>query len=396
MKIKKFTFAFCAVLIISLMLSMQSFAGILSPAMSVISENFGIKISGMAGKPINFSESIISNALGSKIVTKLKIVTLPDEHFGKLTLGERDVAQGEEIPSSDFSKLVFTPTTADKGAGSFFTEVCSFGQEYRVECTLVMLENLNLEPKIEKNALSVTTYSNVALYGRLEGKDPENDEITFEISTYPRKGLLTVGDKNKGTFVYEPYDQASGSDCFEYKICDAFGNESRNVTVKISIDEPTGKLYSDMSDNEYEYYATFLSENGIFKGVTIGNERFFRPDEKLSVDEFREIAKTAVRSGNSKFNKLYSDDKDVFSDAENDFISEISNEITFSMAAEILDTLCRFDAFSDDLVPSLDGYSLPVALFISNTDIDIRDGRKESDPITRAQAAEMIVKALFE
>ena len=396
MKFKKSILNAILLCLFSITLSLNSFANILSPAMSVISESFSIKLSGLAGEKICFSESLLTGALGSKIITKIKLLSLPDDKFGKLELDGNELEAGIEIHSSELSELVFIPSTKESACDSFDIEVCSFGQEYRIECTLVMLDNLNFGPRCNNTALNFSTYSGIPVYGKLEGYDPENDDIVFEITTYPRKGIARMNNKNKGTFVYSPDIDAQGSDKFEYKIIDSCGAESETITVSINLNELSGKPYSDMTGSEYEYYATFLSEKRIFKGISIGEECFFQPNERLSYDEFRSMVNAAIKCESSILNEQYKADEETF--ALDGFFAafEPSSEITFSQAAAMLDELCNYDLFSFEACADLNDYSLPVALFLSNTEIELPQDKKECDPVTRAQASEMIVKALFD
>ena len=141
----------------------------------------------------------------------------------------------------------------------------------------------NLAP-VAKN-LEFTTFRDIALIERFAASDPENDTLTFEIASQPRRGtVVSVGD---GTFIYTPRERFRGRDRFTYVAVDALGNVSAEATVRINvIRRTTGTDYADMGGNSAAFAAMFLAENGIFTGETLGGRHFFRPAKTVTRGEF--------------------------------------------------------------------------------------------------------------
>ena len=80
----------------------------------------------------------------------------------------------------------------------------------------------------------IKTYRNTAVEGRLTAYDPEQDIVSFEITTFPRKGEIRV--EQNGDFIYKPFEDKKGRDYFGYKAIDSQGNVSQEGTAIIRID----------------------------------------------------------------------------------------------------------------------------------------------------------------
>ena len=133
--------------------------------------------------------------------------------------------------------------------------------------------------------LELNTYRNTSVSGMLSAYDPENDVVSFEITTEPIKGDIQL--EQNGAFVYTPREGKKGRDYFGYKAVDSQGNVSQEATVIIRIAKQKNKVkYSDMENRAGEYAAVTLSEKGIFTGEQIGASYHFGPDKEVSRGEF--------------------------------------------------------------------------------------------------------------
>ncbi len=84
------------------------------------------------------------------------------------------------------------------------------------------------------------------IYGTLAGYDPEGDDLTYVIVSYPTHGSLRVTDQSGGGFCYLPRRAYTGEDSFTYVVRDAYGNYSSPTTVKIRVER--GKADLDFAD----------------------------------------------------------------------------------------------------------------------------------------------------
>ena len=139
--------------------------------------------------------------------------------------------------------------------------------------------------------LSCETYRNVPVSGLLEAIDPEGESVSFCIVREPSKGTVVV--QEDGTFLYTPLDNKKGRDSFTYTAVDTEGNRSEEATVSISISRRRLSLtYGDMTENEHEYEALCLAENGLFVGERIGETAFFCPEAEVTRGEFLAMCMT--------------------------------------------------------------------------------------------------------
>lgn len=155
-----------------------------------------------------------------------------------------------------------------------FLSIPAFAADYLT----VSVTETNSSPVAEN--LSLETYKGVNVDGTFRAHDPEGDEMTFSVSTAPKKGTVTVdGDK----FTYCPNEGKRGKDTFKYVAIDSKGGISQEATVTVEIKKQATKVtYSDV--NSYE--AVFLAEKGVFLGENVGGSYVFRPNESVSRGEF--------------------------------------------------------------------------------------------------------------
>ena len=141
----------------------------------------------------------------------------------------------------------------------------------------------NMSPIAEN--LELCTYRGVSVGGRLSAVDPEGDLLSFEISTDPGKGVISLTPN--GDFVYTPISGKKGRDYFGYKAMDSQGNYSQEATVIIRIEKQKTKItYSDMVGSGSHYSAVALAERGVFVGPSVGGDYIFEANQTVTRGEF--------------------------------------------------------------------------------------------------------------
>ncbi len=139
--------------------------------------------------------------------------------------------------------------------------------------------------------LNLTTYRNVCVGGQLAAVDPEGDAVTFEITTQPTKGTVELTED--GRFVYTPDTNRKGRDYFGYRAVDDTGARSQEATVIIKIEkQKTDVSYSDMEGNASAYAAVALAERGVFTGEKLGSQWVFQPEREVTRGEFLSMCMT--------------------------------------------------------------------------------------------------------
>ena len=167
----------------------------------------------------------------------------------------------------------------------------------------VVISKGNTAPVAEN--IRLETFMGVAVSGNMKALDPEGESVTFEITSQPKKGAVSVG--NNGAFTYTPEAGKKGEDSFAYTAADRSGNVSGSAVVKIKIlKQKTAVSYEDMKGSDAHYAALVLSEKGIMTGECIAGSYFFRPDESVTAGEFlamcvrasgKEVIDGVVRTG---------------------------------------------------------------------------------------------------
>lgn len=162
--------------------------------------------------------------------------------------------------------------------------------------------------------LELKTYRNVSVGGTLTAYDPDDDVVSYEITTQPVKGTLRL--EKDGSFVYTPGTNKKGKDYFGYKAVDAAGNRSQEATAIIRIEKQKSTVrYEDMSGRPGEFAAVELCEAGLFSGETLGGRSFFCPDRGVTRSEFMQLCALACNTPvlDGVYSTGYTDD-DTMSD----------------------------------------------------------------------------------
>ena len=160
--------------------------------------------------------------------------------------------------------------------------------------------------------MELETYRGVSVDGQLHATDPIEGTLTYQITTPPIKGEVTLN--HDGSFVYTPDPSRRGKDYFGYTATNSQGIVSQEATVIITLrKQKTDITYADMEGSAYERDAIRLAEDGIFTGTMLGGDYVFSPDTMISRGEFlamcmtvsdKEILSNVTSTG-------YTDDPDI-------------------------------------------------------------------------------------
>ena len=286
------------------------------------------------------------------------------------------------------------------------------------------IDRINYAPKApeeQESSLSITTQAEISVYGRLEGADPEGDKLDYIIAEYPKNGSLSITDSENGRYKYTPTNGFSGYDSFVYVLRDEYGNYSEATEVGIRIVERMStEVYADMSERSEYNAAVAMSAMGIMSARTLGDDKYFMPDETVTRAEFVAMAMKAlgVRSDSSLTKTFFDDNSEIptsligyvataqlagivdGSIKDNCLVFEPNRAITKNEAARIICAIKGIKTSEED------------SEFFENASIDLAsrgsvaamltmgifDGNKESingqEQVTRADAAEYLYRLI--
>ena len=275
---------------------------------------------------MTFRDADIKQALAVTGFDKLVIRSLPDRSLGVLKIGKVEVVTGQVITRENIENLVFTPAN-DKVEEAVFTFTCDKlcgGAE--LKCKIRFTDKQNLAPTtagVTDASLHVWTQKNITVFGKMTGEDPENDEITYMVVSYPKKGVLEVVNANLGDFKYTPKSGYRGVDSFTYVARDSFGNYSTPTEVNIRVGKQVIDIeYSDMQGHAATNAAMVMEKEKIMQGRIEGDGYFFDPDKTVTREEFVVMAMKALGIAPKEDAKTtYFDDDSSISSASKPYIA---------------------------------------------------------------------------
>ena len=393
-----------------LCLSMTVNAAMLSPAISVMQEDFEMVKTGVGLNSVSFDEEDFISVLGESDFTGITVTGLPDKTDGMLKLGIKDIEEGQIIEREMLAALRFVP--AEEGKTAVF-DFLPYGTNYEKPfvCTVYMLDTLNFAPVAEASVLKAK--ESIPVYSSLTAKDPDGDEITYHLVSEPQKGTLKLSEN--GEFSYTADANGKGSDHFSYYAADRYGNHSDIMTVSITTTEnQSGIIYTDLAEHDCALSAVSLAENGVFVGEKLGDEWYFHPEKTVTRADFLMMA---MRMCHIDTALLASDDsgfadKNIFTDTQNRYISAAARQglvvgldteegrcfcpndpITSEQASTLLGRFAKYKelSFGDIVAASIDTEgTISDDGFAMLASVGLVANEERKAQITRADAARLI------
>ena len=377
---------------------------------------------GLYGQKLTFSDIDFKQAYALTDFESVTVDTIPASTEGTLLLAGRRVKEGQRIKRRNVAALIFVPASDEVKSVSFQYTLCYGSVNTPGTCEMKFIDKLNYAPKTpeeRESSLSLKTQSEISVYARLEGTDPEGDSLEYIIAMYPKNGTLTFTDKETGAYRYTPTNDFTGYDSFTYVLRDEYGNYSTPCEVGIHIVERmSSEVYADMTDRSEYNAAVAMSALGVMSGKTLGDGKYFMPDETVSRAEFVAMAMKAagMRADSSLSRSFFDDNTDIptalvsyvataqrLGIVDGDYteaglVFEPNRGITKNEAAKIisgilgLKTSAESDVYFENPTVSVSARSYVAAMFT----LGIFDGDIESytgtDIVTRAEAAEYLYR----
>jgi hypothetical protein len=262
----------------------------LSPAFDKLEKEIEMKKCGVANNAISFTKADFDDTFREK-TEYVGIVSLPEQSAGTLYLSGEKVKANQVISRRDFGKLEFLPVENATGKTVFDIVNVSENGDTGAKVVLCVLDGVNLAPVCKEKEIS--TFKETSVYKFLPASDPEYDEMTFEVVSYPEHGYLCLAGDASGYFCYIPAAGYTGKDSFEYLAVDCYGNRGKCSKISINVSKPALDV---KIDDMNEHWAC----NSVRKTVSAGlmnvkvdeetGESNFYPDETVTRGDFLALA----------------------------------------------------------------------------------------------------------
>lgn len=325
-----------------------------SPAIGVLKDSTVMQKCGVTNTAVNFTASDFEKAAGKEI-TYIVITSLPSEEAGTLSVYGEKVVEGQTIPASSISYLTFMPKSENLASTSFsFRAGASDWTETDIPCVITMKSTVNVAPIASDE--EIQTVANIPVVHTLGIADPNGDEMTVNISTYPKNGSIYVS--KEGNVRYTPKEGYTGKDSFSYTATDKYGLVSEEATVTVKVEKNSKNIvFADMADSDAYACAVMMSQSEVMTYERRDGEYYFSPTEKVTRIDYLVMLITAL-----------------------------------GMEKEAI--ACEDTLFDDDniLTSAAKGY---LALALREEIITLGDGKfAPTNNITRGEAEQMTVSAL--
>ena len=135
-----------------------------------------------------------------------------------------------DVNTGDFT---YTPNANFTGIDRFFFRVSDGTANSNFAfVTVTVTPSTNAIPVAQDG--SVTTNENTAVTGTLLASDGDGDPLTFSITSQGNLGSAVITNPATGAFTYTPYQNASGTDSFNFVANDGTAN-SNTATITVTI-----------------------------------------------------------------------------------------------------------------------------------------------------------------
>lgn len=282
----------------------------------VIASDVNLIKTGLLGQKICFTDGDFKSALVLSDFDSITITEIPSSTEGTLLVGGRRVGKGRVIKRKSIGSMVFIPASDTVNECSFRFTVNGYAGGAEIECIMKFIDKVNYAPEAVGDSIgvaSVVTQESISVWGNLEAHDPEGDALEYIIVSYPKRGMLTIGDED-GRYCYTPVSGYTGKDKFTFVVRDEYGNYSEPVTVSVRVNERMCEtVYRDMEDREEYNAAVAVTAMGIMNGRQVGDDLYFEPDLTVSRAEFVAMAMKCcgIRADSTLTHTYFDDDGDI-------------------------------------------------------------------------------------
>jgi hypothetical protein len=139
-------------------------------------------------------------------------------------------------------------------------------------------------PPVTANG-ELNTASGIACTGELSITEPNGDDFTVNVLSYPKDGSVTIS--KDGSIVYTPESGFSGRDLLVFTVTDRYGATSDRATLSITVSENEKNLvFADMDSDPNHIFAHRMCVNDTMVYRIEDGNYYFDPEKPVSKLDF--------------------------------------------------------------------------------------------------------------
>ncbi len=369
------------------------------PAFSVLHKGMKLQKRAEKGQSASFTQQEFENFIGEK-PEYIVLSELPDAESGSLLFNGCAVIKGQTLPANQLEYLKFVPKGDIESVSFVFGCKSESYSEDSFTCEIIYKEGVNSPPVASD--CEMKTVSGIMCQGFLNINEPNGDDYTINIITYP-EGFVSVSADGK--VLYTPKEDFSGEDRLVYSVSDKYGETSASAIMTINVAKnEKGLVFQDMMENPEHFYAYSMCQDDTMVYRIENGKYYFDPDSPVSKVEFLVMLMNSCGLDKdivAVADSVISDDvglssglKGYISAAAESGLILLENgsfnpkeQITFSDAAYMVATALELPYRT-----SADGNNINASVSaVCNADIFQKDWEISSG-ITKAQAAKILYK----
>ncbi len=252
------------------------------PAFSVLHKKTKLEKHARKGENAVFSESDFKDLIGES-PEYITVTSLPDAQSGSLLFNGAPVIKGQNLPASRLEFLKFVPNGDVADASFMFSCKSESYSGEELVCEITFTDEVNSPPVATNSKMKAV--SGIMCFCDLDIIEPNGDDFTINVITYPSNGYVTVNPE--GRVLYTPEEGFSGKDRLVYSVRDCFGNVSESATLEINVEKNENQLvFQDMKENLNHFYAYNMCEDDVMVYRLENGKYYFDPDTPVSKVEF--------------------------------------------------------------------------------------------------------------
>lgn len=260
------------------------------PAFTVLQKQAKLQKHTERGENASFSQTEFRNFLGEDF-GYITVSELPDAMAGTLVFNGSAVMQGQSMPADQIGFLKFIPSSGCSSAEFRFSTDCAGYNGNEFACLMVFGEGVNSPPVVADGVLK--TVSGIACEGDLNITEPNGDDYTINVISYPTEGKIEIN--TLGKVVYTPDEGFCGNDRMVFTVTDRFGAVSPSTVLAIEVGENTKNLcFEDMKDSYAHIYAHRMCANDTMIYRVSDGKYYFDPEETVTKMEFLVMAMNVI------------------------------------------------------------------------------------------------------